>query len=165
MPKYIASLSKTNLLSAILLALTLVACGKGGGLTVLDAQNREAASLPNLRPLSLPPRYNLDGGQTSLSQPSASLNQGEQLSIGELTAQDNNSLENNSLGALLLAGEKNPDKEQSKKQSVDMTFLQKLLASEKPDANIRRDIAESNKQPVPISDPLLKAILENNAKK
>ncbi len=135
----------------LFLSLTLTACGnKGGGgrLTVLDARNREAASLPNLRPLSLPPRYNLDGGQTSLSQPSASLNKDGSLSIGTLSAGELDATDQ-----LRQAAGGNASK--------DKAFLQKLLAQQKLDANIRREIAESNKQPVPISEPLLKAIREN----
>ena len=141
-------LSPALLLS--LLAILLVACGgKSGGLTVLEAQNREAASLPSLRPLSLPPRYNLDGGQASLSQPTASLSKGEQLSIGELTADERVGTD-----SLRLAGAKNASK--------DKAFLRKVLAKQKLEPEIRREIAESNKQAVPISEPLLRAIRENN---
>ena len=118
------------------LLLLLGGCGKkNNGLIVLDAQSREALSMPRLRPLALPPRYNLDGGEGNLSRPAASLTDKSSVRLSELTPQTQTRLKGNK----------------------DAAFLRRLrLDSRDPD--IRRRIAEETQQSVPLSKPLLDAI-------
>ncbi len=126
--------------------LLLEGCSKKGvNSSVLVAQESEALSLPHLRPLSLPPRYNLDGGQDKLSQPTASLTDKESLRISNFS------------------NKQNADLADGKINSKDSFFLQKLQIDRR-DPNIRRELAENNKQPVPLSQPLLRAIQENSKK-
>ncbi len=122
------------------LLLSLGGCGKKDtGLLVLDAQSREALSMPRLRPLALPPRYNLDGGEGSLSRPAASLTDKRSVRLSELAPPSKE----------LLQGRK------------DAAFL-KRLRLEQRDPDIRRRIAEETRQAVPLARPLLDAILRNS---
>ena len=123
------------------LLLTLGGCAKkDAGLLVLDAQSREALTLPQLRPLALPPRYNLDGGEGSLSRPAASLSDEISVRLSELAP---------------------PLPEAFAKNSKDAAFLKRFRA-ERRDPTIRRQIAEETRQAVPISQPLLDAIRKSS---
>ena len=124
------------------LLLALGGCSKkDAGLLVLDAQSREALSMPQLRALSLPPRYNLDGGEGSLSRPAASLTDKNSVRLSKLA----------------------PVAKGHHKGHKDAAFL-KRLRLENRDPAIRRRIAEETRQAVPLSQPLLDAILQTRRK-
>ena len=129
------------------LLLSLGGCGKkDAGLLVLDAQSREALSMPRLRPLVLPPRYNLDGGEGSLSRPAASLSDKSSVRLSELTP-----------------SAKGLETKGFEKEHKDSAFLKRLRLDER-DPDIRRRIAEQTRQAVPLSQPLLDAIRHNSQK-
>ena len=118
------------------LLLLLGGCGKkNNGLIVLDAQSREALSMPRLRPLALPPRYNLDDGEENLFRPVASLTDKSSVRLSELAPQTKTRLKGNK----------------------DAAFLRRLRLDTR-DPDIRRRIAEETQQSVPLSKPLLDAI-------
>ncbi len=94
--------------------------------------------MPRLRPLALPPRYNLDGGEGSLSRPAASLGGGA-VRLSEIT----------------------PTTAGIRKGHRDAAFL-RLLRLDERDPDIRRRIAEETRQAVPLSKDLLEAIRRNN---
>ena len=126
------------------LLLSLGGCGKkDAGLLVLDAQSREALSMPRLRPLVLPPRYNLDGGEGSLSRPAASLTDKSSVRLSELAPSTKGF--------------------ETKGFNKDTAFLKRLRLDER-DPDIRRRIAEQTRQAVPLSQPLLDAIRHNSQK-
>ena len=135
--------ARACLCCALLLSLLLPSgCAKKDrGILVLDAQSREALSLPQLRPLALPPRYNLDGGDESLSRPAASLSEQRSVRISELAPATKG----------LARGHK------------DAAFLKRLRLNTR-DPGIRRRIAEETRQAVPLSQPLLDAILRQQGK-
>ena len=125
------------------LLLLLGGCKKDTGLLVLDAQSREALTLPRLRPLALPPRYNLDGGEESLSRPAASLGEGA-VRLSEIAP---------ATGGIRGGGIRGGHR--------DAAFL-RLLRLDERDPDIRRRIAEETRQAVPLSEDLLEAIGRNN---